>query len=527
MKEDSTGSISGRISIQLLSQLEKLEFKAFIHYTQMPGIKQNRKRLDFLRLLAGTAPSQWGKPKFNRELSLKTGKEIHENSPLLNQIIYETSVLLKEFIALKQIRFQPSVEFAVLLDAPIIRGHERAFSTISKDLDDALENNLSRSSEYWRLKALKEDLTRKHYSVHRILKDNTGEYLDFINRFALIERYKYACFATLHQNLQGRRKLEAEEIEELTKIAKSSASALDHPVLKLYSQLFLLIALSEDRPPLEKFTDFMLTCESLLPVEERKEVYLTMAYYINSLINQGYINQLPQLQGAYIDMFRIFKNLAEDRNGPSYHLLRDGEHMGQWRFLNVLSAAFYTGNIDWGKRFLNEGLPFVIGKERGLTEQLANAALSFYQGRYRKALEILGTDQEKADQEIGNRKQPKGKSKTSRITGFEYYEIYALALRAYYLLSETYLFDIAIQNIRAKIQRDLHSTENEKIPNPRVHAYRSFFETLDLMSKWKYNRSSFRGKPGLDDLLKQKQEEFGRVMAHRKWILEQIHLLRF
>lgn len=492
--------IHKRLPVQLLGTLDKSVFKAFIHHTLSPGIKQNQKRLRFLLGLYHTPPKKWEKPRIQRKLLLEAFGENSDFQPF-NQALSETLELLKDFLAARRFGEQPEERCFLLLDDPMIRENRKAFTTVLKALDECLENRPDRSSEYLRLKARREDLVRKFYAVQGIEADNTQTYLACIHRFALLERFKYACFSILYGNVKGNRAMDETQKTELTREAVKEGTHAELPVLKLFSQLFLLFASPAQAPRWSEFYPLLVHCEPLLPAEERKEANLLAIYYLNAAIARGIFSSLAQLRGVYQDMFQIFRSLAEDPAGPGFLLLREGPFIGQWRFLNVVATALYAGHGNWAESFISDGLQFVKPEEREITGQLSRATAAFYTTDPKKALEILEVV------------EPAG--------GFEYYEVYGLRLRVFYRLGDGERFKAALRNVREKLLRDGKNPSAQKIPEARRKGYGLFFERLNLIFDHLHEPNKPRLKRAeLETLAAQTEQE--AQIAQKKWLLEEI-----
>lgn len=359
--------------IKTFSQKELLAFESFV---VSPFFNKNEALVKVLEIIIKEYP------EFNREplSKQKVFEKLYPDKVFDDkQIRYLLSDLLKlgyKFLMVRKIEEEPHEADLRLMDEFIERNLEKHYvqtrNRISVDLDNDLEIGLEHFYEKMKIA----DLEQKHFSRQQLRQfdDNIQHGSDFLNRYFVLKKLKYACGMLDRQSLlKGAYQLDLPENWMDWLIANHYWG---EKIIKMYAMVFLSLENEENPAHFEQLKNLLHANISGIPLYDAKELFL---YAINYCVRKMRMGEDYYIETALSLYLKGIQEKALMENG----------FLSPWTFGNVVKLALRLERYEWIEHFIEEHKYHLAPEFQENAMQYNLAELHCYKKDFDKALSFL------------------------------------------------------------------------------------------------------------------------------------------
>lgn len=299
-------------------------------------------------------------------------KKTSKNYRRLFDVMYQLSIVMEDFLILKQLEIQKTDRDFLLLEAYKTKKLDKLFfqkiGSIDKRWETEKEPGIKHLHDDYRLKEI--CLLHPSYSLISEKKINAFDLIDSIDLYHFITKLNWVLCASMTYTQLSTPQKNQHLISEVIKIAA-------HPKFKTIPQVFiyskLIDALSNNRH--ENYTEIKNAFFSniqLFNEYEKLDIYNSL----NILLSKS-----PNRAANYIqEMFELNRFATESKL-----ILEDG-YLYIVNFQNIVSIACIANELNWAKEFIAEFKGYIKEDSRTNATLLCEAILGLYSKNFEEGI---------------------------------------------------------------------------------------------------------------------------------------------
>jgi hypothetical protein len=472
--------------INMLSSLDKKEFKRLGEFTASPYFNKNKNVISIYKVLSKYYPG-FSNKKLNIENLFRMifPKEKYDYSKIKN-IMSDLYQVTQKFLTISNFESSEPEKGLNLLDELLIKKQFNEYQKKFKSLNGDIENTKSKDEEYYYLK-YKLSGKQRQYLFETAPNTNLDivqeEFDNFLN-FTLIRLLRFYNLME-HEMFQNNLGYEQRMMDEVLSYLEKNA-VTEIPVLSIYKNIFYL-----QRTRDKKYYNELKKLKALY----RDELTFRDKHLLNIHLFDFIAHQVMKI-GDY----SYFKEAFEHYKGALSDGIYTKDNLTYLDFMNIVKTACSAKDFQWAKGFINDYKSCIPPDETDDTINFSYGTIEQMQGNLQNALAYF--------------------SKTNFSNFIMKEQVKVLQCRLCYELG---LFDQAysvIDSFRHFLQREKLITDSHK------EIYFPFLKLLSKVIKIKECDDMEDRGFELEKLIEEINNLSSNPFGVRRWLLEQAKKLK-